>query len=164
MYGDALKNAGELTNENTEATANAIAEAYKFNKAYNQGRKLYENNKDAIEEYADAMQHGHDVSYDVADSVGEVVDQLKNMGLILTSNDFKSEETVGQLNKLLNGTREEAEEAYKALEKISQMNSLSEAFSGKLDLSNYQSQIEGIVNSINSLTFDENGIATFQNE
>ena len=50
LYGAAMKNAGTLTKETTKETAEAIANSYKFNKAYNEAVKVYKNNEDAIKD------------------------------------------------------------------------------------------------------------------
>lgn len=54
MYAAAMKNAGKLTGEQNANMAEAIAESYKFNKAYNNAVKIYEKNTDAIDEWTKA--------------------------------------------------------------------------------------------------------------
>lgn len=160
LYADALKNANQLTKDNSLNTAEMAAASYKFNKAFNQSRKTYDSNKDAVKAYAKAMQKGEEVSYDVADATDEVLEELKGMGIVLTSDDFKNPKTVENLNKLLSGTKEEAEAAYKALEKTSTVNTMMDAFSGtELNTEKYKTQIEGFANYLSTLKFDNNGMA-----
>jgi hypothetical protein len=100
------------------------------------------------------MKNGEKVSYDVADAVGEVVDQLKEMGIVLTSDDFKDAETLKQINILLTGTEKEAEKAYEALYTLSRLNALKGAFGSSekalAELSNARMSFEDIIQAIDS--------------
>jgi hypothetical protein len=116
LYDAALQNANKGTVKYSTSTAEAAAASYKFNKAYNAGRKAFKDNKEAWDTYVKALKKGKDISYDVADAAGEIIDSLKDMGIELSTKDLKDPETLKQINKLLSGTEKEARAAYSALQ------------------------------------------------
>ena len=65
------------------------------------------------------MEKNEDVSYDVADAVGKVLDDLEKMGITLTNGQLKDPKVLANIQKLFSGTRKEAEAAYQELEKLS---------------------------------------------
>ena len=119
VYDTALQNATSDTIEYSKATARAAAETYEFNKNYNTGRKDFESAADAWKTYTKALEKNEDVSYDVADAVGKVLDDLEKMGITLTNGQLKDPKVLANIQKLFSGTRKEAEAAYQELEKLS---------------------------------------------
>ena len=119
LYDYALQNANGDEINYTKSMADNAAASYKFNKAYNEGRTTFEKNEDAFDSYVEALQKGEEVSYDVADGAGAIIDSLKGMGIELSAKDLKNPETIKNIKNLLSGTKEEAEAAYKELEKAS---------------------------------------------
>ena len=145
IYDAALQNADKNTVEYKTSTAEAAAASYKFNKAYNQGKQTFKDNKDAWEKYTKALKNHKKISYDVADGAGKIVDSLKDMGLELSTEDLKDPKTLKQIKTLLTGTAEEAEKAYKQLERKSLANVLIRDFkkSGK--------EVDDIIDKIQNL-------------
>lgn len=161
LYADAMYNADGQVNDFTADTAKAAAEEYKFNKAYNASRQIFEDNEDAFNIYVKALKTGKKVSSDVADAAGELVDSLAEMGIVLKSDDLKSDKVLKNIKTLLNGTEEEAEAAYEVLYELSQLNVLKNFFGDSTDLlSKYQT----IVNGINSTEIGKNLTGTAQQE
>lgn len=134
VYAHAMDNAAGVTHKQTAETAEAAAAQYKFNKAYNEGRVTYANNKELLEKYAKAIKDNKQISYDLADAVGEVSKSLKQMGLSLSAESLSK--NLSLINKLLNGTEAEAKKAYAELYKISQMDVLKSFFGDPKDLAN----------------------------
>ena len=129
----------------TKSQAENAAAEYKFNKAYNAGRKTFKENEDAFKAYTKALKNHNKVSYDVADGAGAIVDSLKDMGLELSTEDLKDPKALKQIKTLLSGTAEEAEKAYKELEKRSLGNLLAQDFGVAKD------EIDNVVKAIQSL-------------
>ena len=119
VYDTALQNASKSTIEYTKSAASAAAQAYEFNKNYNAGRKAFEDSKDAWNAYTKALKKGEDISYDVADAVGEIIDDLEKMGITLNNSQLKDPKVLSTIQKLFTGTKKEAEAAYQELEKLS---------------------------------------------
>lgn len=109
----AAQGAGKVEKELSYETANAAAEQYKFNKKYNEAVAVYYDNKDAIEAYSKAIKNNKEISYDLADSMGELQKSLQDMGLSLSGETITNH--LDEVKTLLTGTEEEAEKAYNAL-------------------------------------------------
>lgn len=157
MYDAARQNAEKGNVSYKKSQAELAAAEFKFNKAYNEGRKAFKDNEKAFNTYMKALQKGKKVSYDVAEGAGAVVDSLKNMGLQLKTEDLKDPKTLKQIKTLLNGTAKEAEKAYKQLEKKSLANILTQ------DLGVAEDKVNSIIKKIQSmgdqeLTLDKLGL------
>ena len=85
FFGHAMYNASEESNDFTKESAKNIAAQYKFNKAYNATVSVYYDNKDAIKAYGKAIKNNEEISYDLADAMGELSISLKEMGLSLSA-------------------------------------------------------------------------------
>lgn len=155
LYAVALDNANGVTHTQTLETAKNVAERYKFNKAYNNSVKIYYDNEEAIKEYTKAIKNGTEPSYDLADAMGELAISLKEMGLNLSGKSIAG--NLDTINKLLTGTAEEAEDAYKALYEISQQDVLKRIFGDPDDVTMAEEQADklrnaydGIIKAINA--------------
>ena len=146
FYAIAMEGAGDIVNNHSAETAEAIAQQYKFNKQYNKAVSIYEDNKEAIEAYNKALKNNENISYEVADAMGEVSLALKEMGLSLSAETISSH--LPLINQLLTGTEEEARAAYEQLLNLAQIDILKSLFGNSEQL---VSQYEDIVNHINSL-------------
>lgn len=128
IYDAALQNSQKRTVNYSRTTADAAAASYKFNKAYNEGRKTFEDNKDAWNDYTKALKNNKPISYDVADGAGEIVEKLKEMGIVLSTEQLKDPKTLKQIKTLLTGTATEAEKAYNKLQETSWLDNLTSKF------------------------------------
>ena len=115
LYGAAMRNAGQLEKENNAETADAIANSYKFNKAYNDAVKVYKNNTDAIKDWTKAWKNHDMVSYETADAMAELTDEVSKMMGYDVSPDFMID-NLDLIKTMLTGTAEEAQKAYKKLQ------------------------------------------------
>lgn len=155
-YAAAMENAGELTDGFSRAGARAAAQQMKTNKAYGEAVSVYENNKDAFEDYIKATKKGETVSYITAKGFGSVAKSLKDMGINLKSTSYASEEVHGQLKKLFTGTKKEAQEAYEALT----MKGWADSFASETQVA--EDVVDEFQNKLNSLSVSEDtGIDTF---
>lgn len=116
MYARASKNADQDTSNLTEDTAKSYAEEMKFNKALQESRKAYSSNEDAFKSYLKAVQKGKKPSAEAAEGAAAVVESLKDMGLALSGDDLTDVSVLKNIQKLLNGTKKEAEDAFNALQ------------------------------------------------
>ena len=156
VYDTALQNASKSTIEYTKSAASAAAQAYEFNKNYNAGRKVFEDNKDAWNAYTKALKKGEDISYDVADAVGEIIDDLEKMGITLNNSQLKDPKVLNNIKKLFTGTKKEAEAAYQELEKLSLDNMWDQWRAQVLKTSTLTNEaIEDLKKSITSLNEDD---------
>lgn len=151
FYAVAMENAGDLTNNHNEESAEAIAQQYKFNKTYNKAVSIYEDNEDAIKAYSKALKNNKNISSEVADAMGEVSLALKDMGLSLSAETISDH--LDLIQQLLTGTEDEARAAYEELLKLAQIDVLKSLFG---DSEQMISQYESIINHINSLEPGEN--------
>ena len=119
LYALAQEKASKSTKNLSAATAKNAAASYKFNKAYNEGRKTFEDSKDAWNTYIKALKNGEEISYDVADAAGEIVGSLREMGINLSNEQLQNPEALEHINKLFSGTEEEAKKAYEVLRDMS---------------------------------------------
>ena len=144
LFGYSMQKAGEIGEENTLETAKATAEAYKFNKAYNQAADVYEDSKDAYEDYLDALKNGKQISYDTADQVAAIQQKLEQMFGMDLSPKFM-EKNAEDIKKMLSGTADEAEEAFNRMQNSLSIDSLVEKFGMAANAAT------DMVNHINSL-------------
>ena len=152
IYDTALQNSTSDTIEYTKATARAAAETYAFNKNYNTGRKDFESAEEAWKTYTKALKANEDVSYDVADAVGKILDDLEKMGITLNNNQLKDPTVLANIEKLFAGTKKEAEEAYQVLEKLSVDNMWEQWRAQVLKTKDFTSEtIDALKESITSL-------------
>lgn len=142
----AAQKAGKVENDISIDTANAAAEQYKFNKNYNNAVSVYKKNEDAIKAYGKALKNGKEISYDLADAMGELKQSLKEMGLSLSGETISK--NLNLINKLLNGTKKEAEEAYKKLYNLAREDILNKFFGNN---EKYKSQFADIIKDIDSV-------------
>lgn len=119
LYTLAQEKASKSSKNLTAATAKNAAASYKFNKTYNEGRKTFEDSKDAWNTYIKALKDGEEISYDVADAAGEIVGSLREMGINLSNEQLQNPEALEHINKLFSGTEEEAKKAYEVLRDMS---------------------------------------------
>ena len=147
LYGDAVLNASKEEKRKNTTTAEEIASLAKFNKAYNEAINLYEDNKDALEDYANAINNHLVPSLEAAEGAAEIVDKLKEMGLTLSGTDLA--QNLDTINTLLTGTEEEAKAAYDALEKLSYMNVLVNFDTSSFD--DFENGIEGFAEYLSTL-------------
>lgn len=150
FYGIAMYNANKETNKMDKAAAEAIANQYKFNKAYNEAVEIYYDNEDAIKAYDKALKNGEDIAYDVADAMGELSKSLKEMGLSLSAETIS--EHLEDVKKLLTGNKKEAEEAYQALLKLAQLDTLKSIFGpeAKDQVEKYGYSYQQLIDAINN--------------
>ena len=122
LYGDAVINAGKAEKRKDATTAESIKTMASFNKTYNEAIKLYDDNKDALKEYADAIKNKVVPSLEAAEGAAAVSEKLEKMGLSLSGEQLAN--NLGTINTLLTGTEEEAKDAYNQLLKLSYINIL----------------------------------------
>ena len=115
-----------------------------FNKTYNEAVKLYDDSKDALKEYANAIKNKVVPSLEAAEGAAGVSEKLEKMGLSLSGEQLAN--NLDTINTLLTGTEEEAAAAYKELEKISLLNILQ-----GFDTSAFESLENGIEGFVNEL-------------
>lgn len=133
FYGKALHNAEGTIDEHTRESAKAIANQYKFNKSFNESVQIYYNNEDAIKAYRKAMEDGEKVSFDLADAMGELAESLETMFDTELSTDF-IEEQFEQIQKILTGTEEEAESAYREIKALLNAEAMTNALGEAMTL------------------------------
>ena len=160
LYGAAMVNADEITKETNTDNAEAIANSYKFNKAYNQGIKAYNNNIEALKKYTKAMKEKKDVDYETADAVAEIATELDNMGLKLSAKSIVK--YANEIKKLFTGTEKEAQAAYDKLSKVSQIDTFENMFGEKFATKNKEA-INTLVDDINNISI-ENPMAKTESE
>ena len=150
FYGYAMYNASNEVNEMNRTTAEAIADQYKFNKMYNKAVEIYYNNEEAIAEYTKALSNNEDIAYDVADAMGELSLSLKNMGLSMSAETISTH--LAWIKQLLTGNKKEAEEAYKVLLSLAQLDTLKEMFGPEAEnqLQKYGYTYQELIDAINS--------------
>ena len=166
LYGYAMQNAGEITGDLNKQTAEAIVSSYKFNKAFNDAQKSYLDNKDALDLYSKALEDHEDISYDVADAVGDLKDKVEDMfdGAVISSKVFSK--NLSLIETLLTGTQEEADAAYNTLSRMLQENALVDTFGAASDalfrleydndkvctsiMTSTQALYEGLINAIDN--------------
>lgn len=150
FYGQAMYNASKETNKMDKASAEAIADQYKFNKKYNEAVATYYDNEDAIKAYGKALKNNEQIAYDVADAMGELSKSLKEMGLSLSAEQIS--DNLDTVKKLLTGTKEEAEQAYQTLLKLSQINTMNTIFGpeAKDQLDKYTYSYQQLIDAINT--------------
>lgn len=156
LYGYALEKSGEISKERSAETAEQTADLYKFNKAFNDARKVYKDNKDTINDYIKALKQQKAVSYDVADAMAELIEPLEQMLGFKMDPEFIDEYSE-QIKKMVSGTEKEAEEAYKILTQAGYKKVLEDAFDVDLSLpidqlSSDAQKANDILSSINKLT------------
>ena len=160
FYAIAMDNAAGKQHEQNAETAKAAAEQYKFNKNYNDARKVYADNEKAINAYAKAQKNHQKISYDLADAMGELSQSLKSMGLSLSGESITK--NLNLIKKLLKGTEKEAEDAYKELYKIGQMDTMKKFFGDPEDIKNADErkkklkEYEDIIKGINAVDPGQN--------
>ena len=147
FFGKAMYNASDETNNMNKSSAEAIVDQYEFNKAYNNAVGVFYDTEEAIEAYTDALENGENISYDVADAMGELAESLENIGLSLDVDTISG--NLDTIQTLLTGTQEEAEEAYIKLLTLAQMDTLENLFGPAEDALNsfgmsYNTLINGI--------------------
>ena len=139
----AAQGAGKVQKGLSVETASAAAEQYKFNKKYNEAVSVYYDNKEAIQAYGKALKNNQEISYDLADAMGELSKSLKDMGLSLNAETITKH--LSEVEKLLTGTKKQAEEAYKVLYDLSRIDVLESFFgTGEELLKQYQEIIKAI--------------------
>lgn len=150
FYGQATYNASKETNKMDKASAEAIADQYKFNKKYNEAVAVFYDNEEAIKAYGKALENNEQISYDVADAMGELSKSLKEMGLSLSAEQVSN--NLDTIQTLLTGTKEEAEQAYQKLLQLSQINTLNEIFGPEAEdqLKKYTYSYQQLVDAINN--------------
>ena len=136
LYGDAANNANKTNGKLDATTAEQIKNLAKFNKTYNEAIKIYNDNEDALRDYTDAIQNGQMVSFEAAEGAAAVVEKLEEMGLSLNGQQLAN--NLETINTLLNGTEEEANQAYNELLNISRLNFLE----------GYESFFESVENGV----------------
>jgi hypothetical protein len=84
--------------------------------------------------------------------MGELASSLKEMGLSLSSETISTH--LNEVEKLLTGTKEEAEEAYKTLLKLAQLDTLKNAFGPEAEnqITKYKYSYQQLVDEINNTT------------
>lgn len=122
LYGDAAINAGKADAKRDSSTAEQIKKLATFNKSFNEAVKLYKDNKEALEEYANAMHNKVVPSLEAAEGAAEISEKLEEMGLSLSGQQLA--DNLQTINTLLSGTEEEAKDAYNQLLKLSYINIL----------------------------------------
>lgn len=150
FYGQAMYNASKETNKMDKTSAEAIASQYKFNKKYNEAVAIYYDNEEAIKAYGKALKNNEQIGYDVADAMGELSKSLKEMGLSLSAEQIS--DNLDTVQKLLTGTKEEAEQAYQSLLKLSQINTMNTIFGpeAKNQLDKYTYSYQQLIDAINT--------------
>jgi hypothetical protein len=73
------------------------------------------------------------------------------MGLVIHSSNLKDDNVLTNINKLLKGTQEEAEEAYEALYDLSRLNTLADFFNIDLDKEENAEQVQTLKNIIKGI-------------
>ena len=132
LYGYAMEKADKATNEKTKESAKAIAQEYKFNKAYNEAADSFEDSKDAYEAYVKALKNGKKVSYDTVDQVAELQEKLEDMLGFDVSPQFMVD-NFEDIKTMLTGTADEAEDAYNRIQTKSIVDLLQNQFGQSLD-------------------------------
>lgn len=152
FYGQAMYNASKETNKMDKTSAEAIASQYKFNKKYNEAVAIYYDNEEAIKAYGKALKNNEQIGYDVADAMGELSKSLKEIGLSLSAEQISDPDNLDTVQKLLTGTKEEAEQAYQSLLKLSQINTMNTIFGpeAKNQLSKYTYSYQQLIDAINT--------------
>ena len=150
FYGQAMYNASKEVNQMDKSSAEAIADQYKFNKKYNEAVAVFYDNEEAIKAYGKALENNEQISYDVADAMGELSKSLKEMGLSLSAEQVSN--NLDTIKTLLTGTKEEAEQAYQKLLQLSQINTLNEIFGPEAEdqLKKYTYSYQQLVDAINN--------------
>lgn len=122
LYGDAAINAGKADARRDSSTAEQVKKLASFNKAFNEAIKLYKDNKDALEDYAEAMHNKVVPSLEAAEGAAAISEKLEEMGLSLNGQQLA--DNLETINTLLSGTEEEAKSAYNELLRLSYINIL----------------------------------------
>lgn len=160
FFGHAMYNASGEVNDMDKASAELIADQYKFNKAYNAAVETYYNNEEAIKEYSKALKNNEDISHDVADAMGELAGTLEDMGLAMDSETISNH--LDDITTLLTGTEEEAEAAYQKLLVLARMDTMTEMFGPEAQNQlaqygyTYQQLVDGISNTNPGALLSEN--------
>lgn len=152
IYAAAMKKINKDTSDNTRDTAKNAAEKYKFNKEYNQSVKTFNDNKDAFDRYRKAIKSGKvdDITYDIADAMGEIAKQTRDfLGLDLSDEFFADSKNLDLINKMMTGTQKEAKAAYEELRKLGQIDALTHL---GLDIET----AKGILNEVSNTKIGEN--------
>ena len=149
LYGDAVLNTDKVEKKKDATTANAIKRMATFNKIYNEAIEVYEDNQDALEDYANAINNQLVPSLEATEGAAAVSDKLEEMGLSL--NGVQLAQNIDLINTLLTGTGEEAENAYRELEKISLLNVLEGFDTSVFD--KLEGGLQGFVNSLANIDF-----------
>lgn len=122
----AAQGAGKADKQLSIETAQVVAEQYNFNKHYNDAISIYKKNEDAINAYSKAVKNHEEISYDLADAMGELKKSLKEMGLSLSGESITKH--LNLIKTLLTGTKQQAEEAYQKLYNIARLDVLKTYF------------------------------------
>ena len=122
----AAQGAGKADKQLSIETAQVVAEQYNFNKHYNDAISIYKKNEDAINAYSKAVKNHEEISYDLADAMGELKKSLKEMGLSLSGESVTKH--LNLIKTLLTGTKQQAEEAYQKLYNIARLDVLKTYF------------------------------------
>lgn len=166
LYAKATVQADKDLQKKTQSTARAAAEEYKFNKAYNEGVETFDDAQDAYKAYVKAIKNGDKVSYDVADSVGEIQTSLEELLGLEVDADFMADYS-DQITKLFTGTEEEAEAAYKTLSNLALERSFrtmaTEAGIAADKLDTFMTKFREIQNSDTEVKFKANKDEFIQN-
>ena len=147
LYGDAAINAGKADARRDATTAEQVKKLASFNKAFNEAIKLYKDNKDALEDYAEAMHNKVVPSLEAAEGAAAISEKLEEMGLSLSGQQLA--DNLETINTLLTGTEEEAKSAYNELSKLSYINILEGFDTTAFD--NLKISIEDFANYIATL-------------
>ena len=152
FYGKAMHNAEGVVDQHTKESAKAIANQYKFNKTFNESVQVYYNNEEAIKAYMTAMEKGENVSFDLADAMGELAESLEAMFDTELSADF-IEEQFEQIQKILTGTEKEAESAYKEIKALLNAEAMTNALGEAMTLAG--EDLTSLANAIANLDVKE---------
>ena len=163
LYTLAVEKAGKQNVKYSDAVAKNGAANYKFNKAYNEGRKVFEDSAEAWDTYIKAISNGEDISYDVADAAGEVVDSLKEMGLVLTEDQLADPDTLKKIKTIFSGTKEEAKAAFEELRDAAWLDNLITKFGiANQDAKTFIDTLKGM--KVGDLLNDQAFFANFQQQ
>ena len=145
LYVKTMRDSTGAAVQLNKTTAKQAAGQYEFNKAYNDSRDAFTESKDAYKAWYNAAKNGTKVSYDVVDSVAELTESLSAMFGFEVDADFM-EKHYEDIQKMLSGTAEEAEKAYKRIMKNNLIDALTKNFGSSMTTTQIDSWAEHIAN------------------
>ena len=116
LYHASLTAAGKAEKDLNKENAKAVGSTYKFNKAWNNAVDTFEKTEDAYDAWLTSLENGEEVSYDVADAVGEMQQSLEDtLGFEVDGDFLKNNSKL--IKKFLSDNKQDAEAAYKELKR-----------------------------------------------